>query len=113
VVSELTGVFVFSRSARLVIQGDRPSAASVAPERVLLVCLTTPNLAALTDVETDWHRGVADVGMSRAHTRLHSQRIGQIAPPSSEARSPSRAWRNLYAASTSTCIFTPARSSCS
>ena len=28
-------------------------------------------LAALTDIETDWHRGVAYVGMSRAHTRLH------------------------------------------
>ena len=25
----------------------------------------------LTDVETDWHRGVAYVGMSRARTRLH------------------------------------------
>ncbi|MDB4278568.1 hypothetical protein N9917_03065 [Deltaproteobacteria bacterium] len=28
-------------------------------------------LAALTDIETDWHRGVAYVGMSRARTRLH------------------------------------------
>ena len=28
-------------------------------------------LAALTDIETDWHRGVVYVGMSRAHTRLH------------------------------------------
>ena len=26
-------------------------------------------LAALTDIETDWHRGVAYVGMSRARTR--------------------------------------------
>ena len=28
-------------------------------------------LAALTDIETDWRRGVAYVGMSRARTRLH------------------------------------------
>ena len=28
-------------------------------------------LAALTNIETDWHRGVAYVGMSRARTRLH------------------------------------------
>ena len=28
-------------------------------------------LAALADIETDWHRGVAYVGMSRARTRLH------------------------------------------
>ena len=28
-------------------------------------------LAALTDIETDWHRGVADVGMARARTRPH------------------------------------------
>jgi hypothetical protein len=28
-------------------------------------------LAALTDIETDWHRGVPYVGMSRARTRLH------------------------------------------
>ena len=28
-------------------------------------------LAALTDIETNWHRGVAYVGMSRARTRLH------------------------------------------
>jgi len=27
-------------------------------------------LAALTDIETDWQRGVAYVGMSRARTRL-------------------------------------------
>jgi len=27
--------------------------------------------AALTDIEPDWHRGVAYVGMSRARTRLH------------------------------------------
>jgi len=30
--------------------------------------------AALTDIETDWHRGVAYVGMSRARTRLHVNR---------------------------------------
>ena len=28
-------------------------------------------LAGLTDIEADWHRGVAYVGMSRARTRLH------------------------------------------
>ena len=28
-------------------------------------------VAALTDIESDWHRGVAYVGMSRARTRLH------------------------------------------
>ena len=28
-------------------------------------------LAALTNIETDWHQGVAYVGMSRARTRLH------------------------------------------
>ena len=28
-------------------------------------------LAALADIETDWHRAEADVGMSRARTRLH------------------------------------------
>ena len=28
-------------------------------------------VAGLTDIETDWHRGVAYVGMSRARTRLH------------------------------------------
>ncbi len=28
-------------------------------------------LAALTDIQTDWHRGVAYVGMARARTRLH------------------------------------------
>jgi len=26
---------------------------------------------AISDIETDWHRGVAYVGMSCAHTRLH------------------------------------------
>jgi hypothetical protein len=33
--------------------------------------LTPPNLDGLTDIESDWHRGVAYVGMSRARTRLH------------------------------------------
>jgi superfamily I DNA/RNA helicase len=28
-------------------------------------------VAGLTDIESDWHRGVAYVGMSRARTRLH------------------------------------------
>jgi len=28
-------------------------------------------LAALTDIATDWRQGVANVGMSRARTRLH------------------------------------------
>ena len=28
-------------------------------------------VAGLTDLESDWHRGVAYVGMSRARTRLH------------------------------------------
>ena len=28
-------------------------------------------VAGLTDIESDWHRGVTYVGMSRARTRLH------------------------------------------
>jgi len=53
------------------------------------------------DIETDCHRGVAYVGMSRARTRfvIDDSAIATCAHP--------------YAASTSTFIFTPARSSCS
>ena len=28
-------------------------------------------VAGITDIEADWHRGIAYVGMSRARTRLH------------------------------------------
>lgn len=28
-------------------------------------------VAGVTDIEADWHRGIAYVGMSRARTRLH------------------------------------------
>ena len=44
-------------------------------------------LAGLTDIDDDWYRGVAYVGMSRARTRLHVIETQQFAPDRLETSS--------------------------
>ena len=48
-------------------------------------------LAGLTDIDDDWYRGVAYVGMSRARTRLHVIETQQFAADRLETSSAIRA----------------------
>ncbi len=79
---EIAERFAISRGAQAA--SHRPGFKGLENDVVILV--------ALTDIETDWHRGVAEVGMSRARMRPHVI-ITRIAMGSDRSARWSGMWR--------------------